>query len=109
MCLPLILAPINITAFDTYNLMHPPLGRTRAGFHALFGAMRCKTVKLLAKIAWKRARWRKVCPWLLFGPHGMQCCICRDAGIDSIWARGESTLALTSSFHLIKVAEAASR
>ena len=54
--------------------------------------MRSKTVKQVRKQGLRLKRWRDQFPWFLTGPHGFQCRVCRDAQVESVWARGESNL-----------------
>lgn len=54
--------------------------------------MRTKTIAQLNALAKRAERWKEDYPWVSVGPHGMQCGICKAAGVKSSWARGTSAL-----------------
>ena len=61
--------------------------------------MRSKTVKQVRKQGLRLKRWRDQFPWFLTGPHGFQGRVCRDAQVESVWARGESNLSKIRVIH----------
>ncbi len=61
------------------------------------GAMRSKTCKQVRKHSLRLKRWRKEFPWFVSTPHGLQCKVCCDAGVQSVWGKGESYSAAVGS------------
>ena len=57
-------------------------------------AMRSKTTEQLRSMAVQINTWREEFPWLLMGPHGIQCKNCKKAGAKGKWATGIGTLVL---------------
>ena len=71
-------------------ILGPVMGKMACSLGSRAG--RSKTRQQLREVASKWQRWRTSFPWVLVGEHGLACSICRRAGVDSAFARGEGPL-----------------
>ena len=64
----------------------------RVSVWAMKRPLRSKTMKKLRRsVASRMSKWRTEFPWALVGEHGLLCRVCKQAGADCTFSRGEGS------------------